>query len=62
MKKTAPPLGQNHVVDPTEMVSTEFLLYETEDGETRIDVRMSEETVWLNLMQLTNLFDQSVFN
>lgn len=45
MRKTAPPLQQNHIVGSTETVSTEFLLYETEDCETRIDVRMSEATI-----------------
>ncbi|MDO8458393.1 MAG: virulence RhuM family protein [Burkholderiaceae bacterium] len=40
----------------------EFLLYETVDGQTRIDVRLVGETVWLSLMQLAELFgrDKSV--
>lgn len=44
--------------------STEFLLYETEDGRTRIDVRMAGETVWLSLTQLAELFgrDKSVIS
>ena len=28
--------------------SGEFLLYQSEDGQTRIDVRMAHETVWLS--------------
>jgi hypothetical protein len=59
-----PPKGQaqSHLVEPAEMVSTEFLLYQTEDGQTRIEVRMADETVWLNLNQLSELFgrDKSV--
>ena len=46
------------------MTTTEFLLYETEDGQTRIDVRMVGETVWLSLTQLSELFgrDKSVIS
>jgi len=41
---------------------TEFLLYETEDGQSRIDVRTDGDTVWLSLMQMVELFgrDKSV--
>lgn len=48
----------------TEPTATEFLLYETEDGSTRIDVRMADETVWLSLSQLAELFgrDKSVIS
>ncbi len=64
MKNPAPPKQQNHSVGSTEMLSTEFLLYETEDRQARIEVRMNGETVWLNLMQLTDLFgrDKSVIS
>jgi hypothetical protein len=42
----------------------EFLLYNTEDGVTRLEVRLSGETVWLSLLQLTDLFqrDKSVIS
>ncbi|MBL8480245.1 MAG: virulence RhuM family protein, partial [Sterolibacteriaceae bacterium] len=64
MKK--PPKGQpqNYLVEPAEMVSTEFLLYQTEDGQTRIEVRMVGETVWLNLNRMSELFgrDKSVIS
>ncbi len=36
----------------------EILLYETEDGQTRVDVRMEKETVWLSLNQLATLFQR----
>ena len=35
---------------------TEFMLYVAEDGRTRIDVRVQDETVWLNQLQLADLF------
>lgn len=52
MSKTLPPQ------------ETEFLLYETEDGQSRIDVRMAGETVWLSLTQMSELFgrDKSVIS
>lgn len=36
----------------------EFLFYETEDGLTRLDVRLSGETVWLSLSQMADLFNR----
>lgn len=46
------------------MSAGEFLLYTTEDGEARLEVRMTNETVWLSLMQLSELFqrDKSVIS
>ncbi len=43
---------------------TEFLLYIAEDGQTRVDVRVENENVWLTLMQLAELFqrDKSVIS
>lgn len=40
----------------------EFLLYQTEDGQTRIDVRVAEETVWLTQRDMAELFQTSVPN
>lgn len=42
----------------------EILLYQSEDGETRIDVRLFEESVWLSLNQIADLFgrDKSVIS
>lgn len=34
----------------------EFLLYQTEDGVTRIEVRMDGETVWLPQAAMAELF------
>ena len=42
----------------------EFLFYQTEDGRTRLQVRVQDETVWLSLNQLAELFqrDKSVIS
>ncbi len=42
----------------------EFILYQSEDGRTRVEVRMFRETVWLSLSQLAALFqrDKSVIS
>ena len=36
--------------------TTQFLLYQTEDGRQRIEVRLEGETVWLTLGQMAELF------
>jgi hypothetical protein len=38
--------------------SSELLLYQSDDGETRIDVRLVDETVWLSRAQLADLFQR----
>ena len=43
---------------PSPLVSSPILLYQTEDGQTRIEVRLIDETVWLNQAQLSELFDK----
>lgn len=42
----------------------DFLLYQTEDGQSRIEVRVKGETVWLSLNQMAELFqrDKSVIS
>ena len=35
-----------------------LLLYQTEDGQTKIEVRLQDETVWLSQAQLSELFDK----
>lgn len=35
-----------------------LILYQTEDGQTRIEVRLLDETVWLSQAQLCELFDK----
>ena len=43
---------------------SQFLVYQTEDGKLKIDVRFQDETVWLSLNQLAELFqrDKSVIS
>ena len=36
--------------------NTEFLLYESEDGQIRIETRMWNESVWLSMTQMAALF------
>jgi hypothetical protein len=43
-------------------VKSEFLLYQTEDGQTRIEVRLENETVWLNQLGMAELFQTSKQN
>lgn len=48
----------------TPKIGSEFLLYQTEDGQTKIEVRITDETVWLSLQQMAELFqrDKSVIS
>lgn len=49
----------NELIQPQ---NTEIIMYQTEDGLTKIDVQMSDETVWLTREQMAELFqrDRSV--
>lgn len=38
----------------------EFILYASEDGELKIDVRLLDETVWLTQKQMAEMFQKSV--
>jgi hypothetical protein len=35
---------------------SEIIIYKTEDGQTKLDVRLENETVWLSQYQLADLF------
>ena len=37
--------------------NSEFILYKTEDGDTRIEVKMLNKTLWLTINQMAELFD-----
>lgn len=41
---------------------SEFLLYQTEDGRTRIQCRFENETLWLTQAQIAELFQTTVPN
>jgi len=38
---------------------TELIMYRSEDGAIKIDVRMEDETVWLSQAQMVELFQSS---
>lgn len=38
--------------------SSKILIYQSEDGDTKIDVRLKEETVWLSQAQMSDLFQK----
>lgn len=40
--------------------NSEILFYQTEDGKTKIDVRLENETVWLTQAQMADLFQRDV--
>jgi hypothetical protein len=44
------------------MEENKIVIYQTEDGQTQIDVRLEENSVWLTQSQMADLFqkDQSV--
>ena len=47
--------------NPKEQVtSSEIILYQTEDGQSRIQVRLDNETVWLSQRLLAELFQKDV--
>lgn len=37
----------------------QIIIYQSEDGRTKLDVRLEEQTVWLNQKQLTKLFGKA---
>ena len=40
------------------MEENKIIIYQTEDGQTQIDVRLENETVWLTQAQMAELFDK----
>jgi len=43
-------------------IKDQIIIYQTPNGETAIDVRLENETVWLNQNQLVELFQSSKAN
>ena len=39
---------------------SDILLYQTEDGQTRVEVRLQDETVWLSQKLMADLFQKDV--
>ena len=48
--------------DRLHIVENEILIYQTEDGQTKIDVKLEDETVWLTQAQLCELYQTSKSN
>ena len=44
------------------MKQDQIAIYQTEDGQTQIDVRLENETVWLNVSQMASLFNKEDSN
>lgn len=49
-------------VKVTENKTGEIIIYQADDGQTKIDVRFEEETVWLTQAQLVELYQSSKAN
>jgi hypothetical protein len=58
-KKKSPDEKPKSTVVPS---SSELLFYQSEDGQTRLQVRLEGETVWLTQAQMAELFQTSVPN
>ena len=37
-------------------LNNQIIIYQTEDGQTQVDVRMENDTVWLTQKQIAELF------
>ncbi len=48
--------------DTSKNVVSEIIIYQTEDGHTKIDVKFEDETVWLTQAQLCELYQTSKSN
>ena len=44
------------------MKEDKIVIYQTEDGQTQIDVRLENETVWLKVEQMATLFNREASN
>jgi sensor histidine kinase regulating citrate/malate metabolism len=38
---------------------SKIIIYQTEDGNTKIETRLEDETVWLSIDQMADLFQKS---
>ena len=47
---------------PEEQPASEIILYQTEDGRSRIEVRLENETVWLTQQLMAELFQTTKQN
>ena len=47
---------------PNPQALSDIILYQTDDGSTRLEVQLQDETVWLSQAQMAELFQTSVPN
>lgn len=52
----------NKMDSPSDIRQGEIIIYQAEDGNTRIDVRFVDETVWLTQQQMCELYQTSKSN
>lgn len=48
--------------DSLNIIRSEIIIYQTDDGQTKIDVKFEDETVWLTQAQLCELYQTSKSN
>ena len=46
----------------TENLNDKIIIYQSEDGKIQLDVKLEEDTVWLNTKQMAELFDKEESN
>lgn len=46
----------------TSQPSSQFIIYQTENGQTRLEVRLEDETVWLSQKLMAGLFQTTKQN
>ena len=55
-------LNESQDEDDEPLPQSELLLYQTEDGRTRIQCRFENETIWLTQAQIAELFQTTPQN
>jgi hypothetical protein len=60
-KASTPPTAQA-AAEPDQTAGNEFLLYETEDGRTRVECRFVDDSLWLSQALMAELFQTSKQN
>ncbi len=51
---------ESHNIDNKKtIVPQEMIIYQSEDGAVKVDVQMADETVWLTIDGMVNLFGKS---
>jgi len=61
MARKQPKNRTNNLIDDQDK-NNQVIIYNTEDGETKVEVVMRNETVWLSQKQMAELFDCSTDN